>query len=455
MNDQIVQALQKIKNLPDGENILKDTKRFKSAIDDFLPGPGRDMVRMRMRTVEAVQLGIYTRLSNAKTSNDISAAARNAVEMMRDTGTDELTAKEVVGAFAALFTSEPVFTMEPGTQQPPSHVPVTSITGVPTMATAGKPLYLTGVVNPNNAKNKNIAWSIKSPGNTNATIAGSILNAPSAGNVIIAANIANGATAVTNYKEEFNISVNPVRSFKSIAIIAASAVVFLLLTWIIASTFKPAKFTNQTAKGIAAEILQGEKRNLQFGSYKWRVLDVQGDKALMITEDVIEQRPYNEDLANVAWETCHLRKYLNNEFLQKFSGEERGKIIETRISNPGNLWYGTPGGSDTMDKIFLLSLDEVDQYFGNSGDYQQKRRKDLENSKWITDRDGLYLSNTHDSDRLAKFNNEACWWWLRSPGSDSDDAATVDSDGSVDVEGLGVHFLDGGVRPAFWLNLKS
>jgi hypothetical protein len=41
--------------------------------------------------------------------------------------------------------------------------------------------------------------------------------------------------------------------------------------------------TSQNATGIAKEILQGKTRNLQFGNYRWRALDVQSDKALLIT----------------------------------------------------------------------------------------------------------------------------------------------------------------------------
>jgi len=212
--------------------------------------------------------------------------------------------------------------------------------------------------------------------------------------------------------------------------------------------------TEKKYTDIAQNILQGERRNLPFGGYNWRVLYVQGYRALLITEDVIEQRLYNEQDVSVTWETCTLRQYLNNEFLQKFTGEERGKIIETWIINPDNLWYGAWGGYDTTDKIFLLSLEEVDRYFGNSGDYQQKRRKKSENGKWIADDNGWSLSNAHDSDRQAKFNNEACWWWLRSPGLLSNSAARVTGDGSVSVSGNDVDIDSGGVRPAFWLNLK-
>jgi len=117
---------------------------------------------------------------------------------------------------------------------------------------------------------------------------------------------------------------------------------------------------------------------IPFGNYKWRVLDVQDGNALIITEDVIEERPYNEENEGVTWRTCDLRKYLNNEFLRKFTKEQQGRIVEKKIPNPDNLWYGTKGGRDTRDKVFLLSLEEVDKYFGNSGDYLNKRRKRME-----------------------------------------------------------------------------
>ena len=217
-----------------------------------------------------------------------------------------------------------------------------------------------------------------------------------------------------------------------------------------------AELRRQKAESAAAEIKQGKKRNLPFGNYKWRVLDVQDDKALLIAEDVIEMRPYNAQDKVVTWETCDLRKYLNGEFLQKFTAEERGKIAETPIRNADNLWYGEKGGNDTVDKIFLLSLEEVDRYFGNSGDYQNKMRKEYDKKgKFVTNRNGNYFSNANDIDRQAKFDNRACWWWLRSPGNFSSSAAFVNYDGNVHVGGSYVSGTSGGVRPAFWLNLKS
>jgi len=204
---------------------------------------------------------------------------------------------------------------------------------------------------------------------------------------------------------------------------------------------------------------------ISFAKYNWRVLDVQGDKVLLLTEDVIEKRQYNMQPTYITWEACALRKYLNGEFLQKFTREEQSRIIETRASNPDNLWYGTHGGKATNDKIFLLSLEEVDRYFGNSGDYQGKRRKEYNGGKLVVDSKGFLFSNAHDNARVAKYKGEACRWWLRSPGSSSDCAAGVDDDGYVSVIGIkaydifgdiGINVLlnyGGGVRPALWLNL--
>jgi hypothetical protein len=220
------------------------------------------------------------------------------------------------------------------------------------------------------------------------------------------------------------------------------------------STPQPqSKGANIAGTGIAAEILQGKKRNLSFGGYSWRVLDVQGGEALIITEDIVEKLPYNTEDKDVTWESCTLRQYLNGGFLQKFSNEQRNRILETNNANPDNLWYGTKGGNNTRDRIFLLSLEEVDKYFGNSGDYGNKKRK---NVSGVVAKAGYLMSNEHDTDRQTKnTENKAWWWWLRSPGFLSDLAALVSGDGRVGVDVGVVNDGSGGVRPALWLNLKS
>ena len=192
---------------------------------------------------------------------------------------------------------------------------------------------------------------------------------------------------------------------------------------------------------------------IPFGNYSWRVLDVQNYSALILSENIIEIRQYNINSANVTWEICTLRKYLNGKFLEKFTDKQKNKIIETRIYNSSNYWYETSGGMKTMDKIFLLDLEEVDKYFGNSTDYVNKKRKVQDIGGIISDINGYYFTNNHDSERVTEYNHKSCWWWLRSPGGNSKSASCVYDDGGVNVSGFIVNNLHGGVRPALWLKI--
>jgi len=102
-----------------------------------------------------------------------------------------------------------------GNQQPPTppaFIAVTSITGVPTAGTVGTPLTLAGTVVPANATNQTITWSISplDAGTTGANItSGNILNTTTAGTATLRATITNGATATTNFTQNFTITVTP------------------------------------------------------------------------------------------------------------------------------------------------------------------------------------------------------------------------------------------------------
>ena len=182
---------------------------------------------------------------------------------------------------------------------------------------------------------------------------------------------------------------------------------------------------------------------ISFGENQWRVLDVQNGKALILSEKVIEKRMYHEKNEDITWERCTLRKYLNEEYLNSFSAEERSRIAETTIVNNDNPWFSTIGGNATKDKVFLLSLEEVIKYFGDSGQLNNKNP----NSKY-------FINDQYNYVRIAKdAKGEECWWWLRSPGYYGNLAAYVHDFGRVHVDGSDVHFGAGGVRPALWLNL--
>lgn len=106
---------------------------------------------------------------------------------------------------------------------------------------------------------------------------------------------------------------------------------------------------------------------IPFGGYDWRILDIQNHTALVITEDIIELRAYNDVYKDTTWSDCELRRYLNSEFYGSFNQADRSRIIPVMNENPDNQWYGSKGGEDTKDAIFLLSVEEaVCRYFGDS-----------------------------------------------------------------------------------------
>jgi hypothetical protein len=121
-----------------------------------------------------------------------------------------------------------------------------------------------------------------------------------------------------------------------------------------------------------------------------------------------------------------------------------------------NRWYGTDGGNSTKDKVFLLSIEEVIKYFGDSGDLANRKGwywnwEDSQDE--LRDGKGYYINDQHNSGRVAKSNNIGYWWWLRSPGYHQYDAAGVNDDGSIFLNGYHADYPSGGVRPALWLNL--
>jgi hypothetical protein len=195
---------------------------------------------------------------------------------------------------------------------------------------------------------------------------------------------------------------------------------------------------------------------IQFGGYDWRVLDERDGKALIITEKIIEFRPYHGLFTDVSWAGCDLRAYLNGEFYEGFNETDRARIIETANENADNQWYGAHGGEATADKIFLLSLEETVRYFGDSGQLADRPQK---KPVWIDDRyNGARLSYTVGAvpGYETRYPAGTAWyWWLRSPGGAPDGASAVGSDGRVWMSGYFVSRYDFGVRPALWLDMDG
>lgn len=167
----------------------------------------------------------------------------------------------------------------------------------------------------------------------------------------------------------------------------------------------------------------------------WLVLEVKDGKALVVSKYALDCKQYNTSNTDVTWETCTLRKWLNNDFINAaFSSYEKAMIPTVTVSADKN---STNPGNATQDQVFLLSITEANKYFGSDSARQCKPT------------DYAVANGSRES-----HSGNLCWWWLRSPGSTQDSAAYVYSSGGVIESGNDVDYNDGAVRPAMWISIK-
>lgn len=179
---------------------------------------------------------------------------------------------------------------------------------------------------------------------------------------------------------------------------------------------------------------------------EWRVLAKENSRVLVISDKALDCQPYNSSYTEeVTWENCSLRKWLNGTFLNKaFSTEEQAQIQNTTVSADNNPQYSTNPGNATTDKVFLLSINEVEKYFNSD-----EARKCAPTA--YAKAQGASTSDTFKTPSGAA----TCWWWLRSPGDDQSSAAYVYFGG--DVFELGNYVFSGlnAVRPAMWITIDG
>ena len=171
---------------------------------------------------------------------------------------------------------------------------------------------------------------------------------------------------------------------------------------------------------------------------EWLVLEVKDGKALVISKYALDCKQYNTSYIDVTWETCTLRKWLNNDFINAtFSAGEKAMIPTVMVSADKNPNYSTNPGNATQDQVFLLSITEANKYFNS------------DSARQCEPRDYAVAKGTWESD------SGNCWWWLRSPGYTQNRAATVNDGGYVYGFGYNVDYDEGAVRPALWIDLGA
>lgn len=99
-------------------------------------------------------------------------------------------------------------------------------------------------------------------------------------------------------------------------------------------------------------------------SIKWFILDVEDGRATLLSVHLLDCQRYHPEEADVTWEDCALRAWLNDDFLNAaFTKAEQEYIAVTGLINGDTPAFGTQGGNDTSDRIWLFSLEDLEKYF--------------------------------------------------------------------------------------------
>lgn len=174
----------------------------------------------------------------------------------------------------------------------------------------------------------------------------------------------------------------------------------------------------------------------------WRVLDKQDGKVLIITENALEKMPFFA----IYWKRSTIGAYLDSAFLYDFTPEEKEMIVETTVTADKHPDYiGTDQGADTVNKLFLLSVDEVEKYFIDDADRVCYATPYLEH---VSAKEyAIHAGSCVEADMT-------CSWWLRTACSNKWGAviANIDSNGRLNASTHGCRLA---LRPACWIQMEG
>ncbi len=216
--------------------------------------------------------------------------------------------------------------------------------------------------------------------------------------------------------------------------------------WVNGIKYRRISKADTTYNGYFDKVSNNGYRYFKWERIKWKVLKNDGKTLFVLADKAIDCKKYNEKYENVTWETSTIRNWLNTSFYNAaFSSREQNGIAAQTVINGNNPEYGTSGGKNTNDKIWLLSIGEVSNpEYGFCMDYgvhSMSRR--------------IMVSEYANARGTVANGRGNGYWWLRSPGGISNDVAIVDCDGWLHCGGDNVHTDHDGICPALRINLSS
>jgi hypothetical protein len=191
-----------------------------------------------------------------------------------------------------------------------------------------------------------------------------------------------------------------------------------------------------------------QDNNIENGKEKiaWLVLKVERNRALLISEKILDCKPFIKEGIYPLWVDSDIRLWLNSYYgflFDSFTSEERDQVEETLVLNHYSLdLENRDQDQDTRDYVFLLSKSETIEYLKDIS-VKTARGTDYAKSNGLyADTQGEYAGN--------------CAWWLRSLGPTLDEVDYVGFDGLFGhLPGNNPKVMGIGVRPALWVSRQA
>ena len=183
---------------------------------------------------------------------------------------------------------------------------------------------------------------------------------------------------------------------------------------------------------------------------KWKILSLNDNEAFLFCDTAIDSQPYNSIYkSGITWETSSIREWLNNNFLNAaFNRTEKNAIKESLLTN--SLNGSQSDAADTVDKVFLLSFEDVvgtqaKQYGFNATYYSDKDTTKRLQCTTFGKASGAYI-----------VTSGRCRWWLRTLSTKYNSSAQgVIESGYTSIEGTNINHIDVAVCPAIHLKIKN
>ena len=216
--------------------------------------------------------------------------------------------------------------------------------------------------------------------------------------------------------------------------------------------------------------------SIKFGNYyqkensnkkneiEWFVLDKNDEYALLLSKYILDVGKMSER-DECQWSETILRNWLNSDFYNTaFNDNEKERIIECELENFNIPISLHKKQEKTKDKVFILSLDELQRYFYND---ERKVNKELTTTatKFAFSKNKLIDFNSKDFEEekkkyakafnlpLSAFNIKTTTYWTRTFKDNR--CLVISYDGNIEgqIDGKSNLNIYNGVRPAIFVKI--